>query len=278
MANFSAEKAAFMAVPETCRIVDDKHAEVEDALSIYQQAERDARDKLRAGLIGAYEEVGKLEDDLATANTRIEELDVELDHARDRIKELEADLQHNQQIEVQAATTSDTIQTGGTNDFIEGWFNAACEPVNPGGHIGWGCLLKLDGQPVWSMSGYVPASPETSNNVGEYTAALKLLREIGRRQRADLRGPVIMRGDSKLVIMQLKRKWKVHGGLYVPIYQQAVAALAVVSGLAGGCVQLEWIGRDFNGECDVLSKSELHRRGVVFRLQPEAPPREEARA
>lgn len=47
---------------------------------------------------------------------------------------------------------------------------------------------------------------------------------------------------------------------------------------AGSKVKLIWIPREENGECDVLSKNELHRRGVRFRLQPEAPPREEARA
>lgn len=156
--------------------------------------------------------------------------------------------------------------------LIEGFFDACCEPINPGGHIGWGCLLKLDGQPVWSASGYLAAAPETSNNVGEYLACGELLREIARRQCAGLRGPVIIRGDSKLVIMQLQRKWRLHGGRYVPFYWQARSEVATVQGQAGGNVRLEWISRNLNSECDVLSKSELHRRGIVFRLQPEAPP------
>lgn len=162
--------------------------------------------------------------------------------------------------------------------IIEGFFDGCCEPVNPGGHAAWGALLKLDGKVVHAWGNYCGYGPEMSNNFAEYSGALALLREIRMRQEAGLRGPVIIRGDSKLVIMQLTKKWRVLGGLYVPVYRQAADMLAIVFAQADGNVKLEWIPREKNGECDVLSKNELHRRGVRFRLQPEAPPREEALA
>lgn len=162
--------------------------------------------------------------------------------------------------------------------LIEGWFDGVCEPVNPGGHAAWGALLKLDGKVVHAWGNYCGYGPDMSNNFAEYSGVLALLRELRMRQERGLSGPIMIRGDSQLVIMQLRRKWKVHGGFYVPVYQQAVEALAVVSKQAGSKVKLIWIPREENGECDVLSKNELHRRGVRFRLQPEAPPREEARA
>ena len=153
--------------------------------------------------------------------------------------------------------------------LVEGWFDAACEPTNPGGHIGWGALLKLDGSVVWTGSGYIPASWETSNNYGEYLAMLSLLEEIHRRQQEGLRGRIHIRGDSKLVIMQLKRRWKVHGGLYVPVHREASELLVLVKGLACQDVGLQWIPREQNSECDVLSKAELHKRGIGFKIQPE---------
>jgi ribonuclease HI len=155
---------------------------------------------------------------------------------------------------------------------IEGWFDAATEPVNPCGHIGWGALLKIDGKVAWTGSGYYPAGPETSNNVGEYAACLGLLSEIRSRQEAGLDGPVTIRGDSKLVIMQLQGRWRVRGGFYVPMYREAARMLGMVSALCGGHVRLEWIPRERNSECDVISKGELHKRGIRFRIQPEAPP------
>jgi ribonuclease HI len=152
--------------------------------------------------------------------------------------------------------------------LIEGWFDACCEPRNPGGHVGWGALLKIDRKQVWTGSGYFSATSEMSNNFGEYSAALGLLNEICRRQSSGLDGPVVIRGDSKLVIMQLSRKWKVHGGLYVPMYEQAKRKLAMVSMLCGGQIRLEWIPRERNNECDVLSKRELLARNIQFKIQP----------
>jgi ribonuclease HI len=78
-------------------------------------------------------------------------------------------------------------------------------------------------------------------------------------------GVALIRGDSKLVVMQINGKWKIHGGLYVPFYKQAKALWAKLKDRA----RLEWIPREQNDICDVLSKKVLHDMGVVFKLQPE---------
>ena len=152
--------------------------------------------------------------------------------------------------------------------LIEGWFDACCEPRNPGGHVGWGALLKFDHQQFWTGSGYFPATREMSNNFGEYSAVVGLLDEIYRRQLLGLDGPIAIRGDSKLVIMQLQGKWKVHGGLYVPMHLEAKRKLRMVSVLCGGQIRLEWVPREQNNECDVLSKGELLKRHIEFKIQP----------
>ena len=94
--------------------------------------------------------------------------------------------------------------------LIEGWFDACCEPRNPGGHVGSGCASKDSIISNFGAgSGYFPATREMSNNFGEYSAVVGLLDEIYRRQLLGLDGPIAIRGDSKLVIMQLQGKWKV---------------------------------------------------------------------
>src|SRR4029078_344055 len=67
---------------------------------------------------------------------------------------------------------------------LEVYFDGCCEPKNPGGHAGYGALIRVadSKQVLTDISGYIPAAPETSNNVGEYSAllsAFKWLREAG---------------------------------------------------------------------------------------------------
>jgi probable phosphoglycerate mutase len=99
-----------------------------------------------------------------------------------------------------------------------------------------------------------------SNNVAEYSAFCAVARECMKYT-----GLIHIRGDSKLVIMQLGGKWKINGGLYMPFHQEAKALWSKIKDRA----RLEWIPRDENDICDVLSKQVLKDRGVVFRIQPE---------
>lgn len=83
------------------------------------------------------------------------------------------------------------------------YVDGAVEPVNPGGTAGWGFTIR-DYSGVLLQEGYgrMAPKPEMTNNVAEYVAAgmaLKTYRELGRP------GPLLIRGDSKLVIMQIRR-------------------------------------------------------------------------
>lgn len=148
--------------------------------------------------------------------------------------------------------------------LIEGYFDGVCEPQNPGGYAAWGALVKVDGERVWEEGGYCGVGPAMSNNVAEYSAVIAVLKHI-----APIRGSVVVRGDSKLVVMQLMGRWRIHGGLYVPFYNEAMALLDKEREARQGNIKLVWIPRDQNGECDVLSKGVLHAMGVQFRIQPE---------
>jgi ribonuclease HI len=148
---------------------------------------------------------------------------------------------------------------------IEAWGDGVCEPTNPGGHAAWGIRICVDGAEVHTAGGYVGCSKEMSNNVAEYSAFCAIARWV---RTSDLRGILTVRMDSKLVINQLAGKWKVNGGFYYPYFLEARQLLSELKGLLGG-VELVWIPRDKNAECDKYSKKVLLDRGVKFRIQPQ---------
>jgi len=167
--------------------------------------------------------------------------------------------------------------------MIEAWFDGCCEPKNPGGHAAYGALVKIDGQTVFSEGKYVCGGPTASNNVAEYSGILALLRWIEANAGEECK-QITIRGDSKLVINHLAGKWNTNctncgnplkrcfcgkktPGLYFPYYEQARDLFAVLN--RRHKIKLQWVPRDENSICDVLSKAVLKDRGVKFRIQPE---------
>jgi len=148
---------------------------------------------------------------------------------------------------------------------VEAWFDGAVEPFNPGGHGGYGALVKLDGRTVWRESKYIGSGPQVSSNVAEYCGAIAcmtyLLALTFVRERVS---SAVLRGDSMLVIKQLDGIWRVKSGLYMPFYREAVRLRSQLPS-----VRLEWVPRDQNSEADELSKQALRERGVAFNLQRE---------
>jgi ribonuclease HI len=173
-----------------------------------------------------------------------------------------------------------TLQVPGLVAFFDG----CCEPENPGGTAGYGAVVmetRPHGAPslttLWQHSGMIPAAPTTSNNIAEYLAVLSIFDWlIGECRMAH---KVAVFGDSRLVVCQLwgwptgSAKWKIHGvdvkkdqrpGLYA---EKAVEAREKLKRLP--YVRGFWIPRDKNDRADVLSKAELKKAGVEFRIQPE---------
>jgi ribonuclease HI len=144
--------------------------------------------------------------------------------------------------------------------MIEAWFDGACEPKNPGGYAAWGAVVQVDGEPVYREGGYCGVGSKMSNNVAEYSGFCAAAEECLKHP-----GIVTIRGDSKLVIMQLQGRWKVNGGLYLPFYRQAMGLWMQLRDRS----KLVWIPREQNDICDVLSKQVLKDMGIKFRLQPE---------
>lgn len=143
--------------------------------------------------------------------------------------------------------------------MLEAWFDGCCEPTNPGGNAAWGAVLLRDGKKIWEDAEYCGFGSKMSNNVAEYSGVAAILERLQKEEE-----PCLIRGDSKLVIMQLQRKWKINGGLYTPFWQRAKVLYEPIRDR----VTFEWVPRDENAICDALSKGVLHDRGIRFRIQP----------
>lgn len=143
---------------------------------------------------------------------------------------------------------------------VEAYFDGCMEPKNPGGHGAWGVVVNVDGKTVYSEGGYIGFGKHLSNNCSEYAGVAAAIRECLKHE-----GVCTIRGDSKLVVMQLQKKWKVKGGLYRPFYEEAMILWEQLKDRA----KLQWIPREKNEVCDKLSKNILRKRGIKFRIQPE---------
>ena len=154
----------------------------------------------------------------------------------------------------------------GKRPLIEAVFDGACEPTNPGGHASYGALVRVNGQVVYSNSGYVGYGSGMSNNVAEYCGAIDALTEAVKHK-----GTITLIGDSRLVMMQLgpdltcgKRRWKAKSGLYLPYYKKAIALV----NQHRGRIRFQWVPREDNTDCDELSKKALLERGVKVCIRP----------
>ena len=146
--------------------------------------------------------------------------------------------------------------------MIEVWFDGCCEPVNPGGHAGYGAAILDGSKTLWECSGYILASPQTSNNLAEYTAFLSAVDWLVENKLHT--EEIIFYGDSKLVINQMFGSWRIRKGIYVPLAIMAREKIKKLTKASG-----EWVPREENYIADELSKRELLKRGIVFKIQPQ---------
>lgn len=155
-----------------------------------------------------------------------------------------------------------------------GFFDGCCEPRNPGGTAGFGAVIFRGSVRVFERSGMVPASPTTSNNIAEYLAVRSIFDWFAAN---DPKAAAMIFGDSRLVICQLwgwppgGKLWKIHGvdddkpkGHYAEAAADTRELLKKLREVRG-----YWIPREKNSLADDLSKAELRRLGVEFKIQPE---------
>ena len=133
-------------------------------------------------------------------------------------------------------------------DFIAN-FDGGCHESQMSDHGKIGVVItKPDGEIVREISATIHAKV-VSCNVCEHTgAAVALETLIGIAKKGSV---VLVQGDSKLVINQLARRWKVKKGFYVDAYQRGSKALQRLTDL-GVRVVLRWIPRELNEAADAL--------------------------
>ena len=130
-----------------------------------------------------------------------------------------------------------------------GYFDGASRG-NPG-HAGAGAYITDGLEAVWECSEYLGFR---TNNEAEYEALLFLLREVRVR---GLR-KIEIRGDSKLVVCQIHREWKIN----MPhLRKLAAEAWRLTEDMS---VTLTWVPRSENSIADALSNKAIddHIQGL----------------
>jgi len=130
-------------------------------------------------------------------------------------------------------------------------FDGLCEPVNPGGVAAYGFVVYRDGARVHAGRGVVGAGylgDDVTNNVAEYTALVKALEWLVENGFAG--EELVVRGDSQLVIRQLRGEYAVRSPRVAPLYSRVRELLRYFRS-----VKLEWVPRELNAEADSLSRA-----------------------
>ncbi len=120
-------------------------------------------------------------------------------------------------------------------------FDGANEPINPGGTSACGWLIYRDGIEIQREHRIVQKGGNSTHNQAEWCGlgfALKAVNDLG------LDGPIVIRGDSQLVIFQLTRKWKCKIER-LRLYRNRCFEL-----LAGKQWTAEWVPCEMNAEAD----------------------------
>jgi ribonuclease HI len=135
----------------------------------------------------------------------------------------------------------------------ECYFDGCCEPINPGGTMGFGVFIKSE-EYEYRDSDNLPAKFNNTNNIAEYLAFTMLIKILKNKENQTIK----IFGDSKLVIEQMLGKWKIKDGAYKPY---ALIAKPLFDELCKkNTVTLQWIPREENKEADKQSKMHLNMK------------------
>jgi len=124
---------------------------------------------------------------------------------------------------------------------IEVYVDGLAEPVNPGVAC-YGYVIYVDG--VKYSEGYGALGIQ-SNNYAEYMALIKALEEVKEK---GLRGSIMVRSDSQLLVRQLTGWYEVRSPNIWPLYTKAYSLISELG------ADVRWIPRTQNEEADTLSR------------------------
>ena len=131
-------------------------------------------------------------------------------------------------------------------------FDGACEPPRGGGVATFG--FTVEGAGFEHEDGGLavpPGSPRATNNVAEYAGAIRALEWLLAQ---GYQGPVLVIGDSQLVIRQMSGEYEVRAE-HLKAYHERLTQLA----REFQEVQFQWVPRERNTRADELSKQAIMR-------------------
>ena len=111
---------------------------------------------------------------------------------------------------------------------------------------GVGCfafVIKKEGNTIHSDYGL--AEHASTNNVAEYTGIIKALEWLLEHNYKNQN--ILIKGDSQLVVSQIKGKFKVKAPRIIPLYHKAISIISKFRH-----IQFELIPREQNKEADKL--------------------------
>jgi ribonuclease HI len=152
-------------------------------------------------------------------------------------------LQSARQKEYTKEHTMTNKQQDTTTDLL--YFDGSAEP-NPGGRMGAGWRLVFTDRPEETGASEWPAARDNTNNRAEYLALIGALTQYLASGRS---GPLLVQGDSQLVINQMTGDWGISNLALMSLNQQATT---LVKRIAGG-VRYRWIPREENQVADTLA-------------------------
>jgi ribonuclease HI len=129
------------------------------------------------------------------------------------------------------------------------FFDGSAEP-NPGGRMGAGWRLVFTDRPEETGSAEWPAARDNTNNRAEYLALIGALEQYLASGRS---GPLLVLGDSQLVINQMTGEWGINHPALLHLNRQAAA----LTGRIPGGVRYRWIPREENQVADMLAGGQL---------------------
>jgi ribonuclease HI len=126
-------------------------------------------------------------------------------------------------------------------------FDGACEPPKGGGIATYGFTLEGPGLEHEKFGLAVPPGSErATNNVAEYVGAIRALEFLAS---INYHGPVLVFGDSQLVIRQLSGEYEVRAEHLQPYHEHLKRLVEKI-----GDVHFTWVPREENRRADELSK------------------------
>ena len=137
---------------------------------------------------------------------------------------------------------------------------------NPG-EAGAGWVIEYNNT---ELEGYEFLSEKATNNQAEYTALLRALQKVEDFKYVTKETTLLIKGDSLLIIRQLKGEYAVKSPKLRPLYQQ-------VKNLLGNIPQwdCEWIPREQNKKADAMANYAIDGYIIKKRLNSENGKREQ---